>query len=87
MSKITVTDIDLIPEGPARDLMIYLQDSADEIQRMEPEMFWATVMSYICVYYGASDGTPLDKAIRETVLMLIPGIEYVQKKLKEVNDE
>lgn len=88
MIKITVTDIDHIPEGPARDLMIYLQDSAEEIQAMEPEMFWATIMSYICVYYEASDGEPLDLAIRELVLLLITGIEHTKRLLeKEVNDE
>lgn len=87
MSKITVTDIELIPEGPARDLMIYLQDSAEEIHGLEPEIFWATIMSYICVYYEASDGEPLNLAIRELVLVLITGIEHTKDFLKEVNDE
>lgn len=88
MSKINVTDLEHIPEGPPRDLMMYLQDNGEEIQRLERGVFWATMISYICGYYNADAGGPLDLAITELCCLLFGSIEHAKKDTltEEVDD-
>ena len=87
MSKVNVTDLEYVPEGPPRDLMMYLQDNGEEIQRLEQSVFWATIIAYISAYYDATSGGPLDLAITELCCMLIPSIEHAKKMLREEVDD
>lgn len=87
MSKINVTDLEHIPEGPPRDLMMYLQDNGEAIQRLEYSVFWTTMIAYICVYYNADAGGSLDLAITELCCLLIRSIEHAKDTLTEEVDD
>lgn len=87
MSKVNVTDLDLIPEGPPRDLMMYLQDNGEAIQRLERGVFWATIICYISAYYDATSGGPVDRAITELCCLLIGSIEHAKETLTEEVDD
>lgn len=88
MSKVVVTDLEHIPEGPPRDLMMYLDDNGEVIQRLDASIFWTIIISYICAYYDADAEGPLSKAITELAMMLMRSIEHCKKVLREeVNDE
>ena len=87
MSKINVTDLEHIPEGPPRDLMMYLQDNGEAIQRLERSVFWATMITYINGYYDADAGGPLDRAITDLCCLLIGSIEHAKKTLTEEVDD
>lgn len=87
MSKVVVTDLEHIPEGPARDLMMYLDDNGDVIQGLDDSIFWTIIISYICAYYDADADGPLSKAITELALMLMGSIEHCTKTLREEVDD
>ena len=87
MSKVNVTDLEHIPEGPPRDLMMYLDDNGEVIQRLERSIFWTIIISYICAYYDADTEGPLARAITELALMLMGSIEHCTKTLREEVDD
>lgn len=87
MSKVNVTDLEYVPEGPPRDLMMYLQDNGEEIQRLDKDIFWTTIISYILAYYDASTGEPLSLAIEHLSELFIGSVEHAQKMLTEEVDD
>lgn len=87
MSKVNVTDLEYVPEGPPRDLMMYLDDNGEVIQRLDGSIFWTIIISYICAYYDADAEGPLCIAITELALMLMRSIEHCKKTLTEEVDD
>lgn len=87
MSKVNVTDLEYVPEGPPRDLMMYLQDNGEEIQRLEKDIFWTTILSYILAYYDASTGGPLSLAITQLAELFIGSCEHAKRVLGEEVDD